>query len=99
MSLYNINPKASLHLTTMPTADHRHGNMGDAAMALLDFADIPASQGRERSLSPRRLIRFTATSSALSLGMLLAASPASAAPCQFAALTPSLFRTCFAVPI
>jgi hypothetical protein len=53
-------------------------------MALFDFFEIAALEGRERSVTPRRLMRFTATVSALGLGSLLAASPAAATPCRFA---------------
>jgi hypothetical protein len=62
------------------------------AMALFDFFDIAALEGRKRSVTLRRLMRFTASASALALAGLLAASPASsllaaspaAAPCKFA---------------
>jgi hypothetical protein len=64
-------------------------------MASSDILDIAALEGRERSVTPRRLMRFTATVSALALGSLLAVSPAgnlpaaspAAAPCKFAPVT------------
>jgi len=53
-------------------------------MALLDFVDIATWKERERPVRPRRLMHFMAMISALSLGGLLAAAPAAAAPCKFA---------------
>jgi PKD domain len=53
-------------------------------MAFFDFLDIAAFEGRERSVTPHRLMRFTTSASALALASLLAASPATAAPCKFA---------------
>jgi hypothetical protein len=47
------------------------------AMALFDFFDIAALEGRKR-------LAFIATASAMALAGLLAASPAAAAPCKFA---------------
>jgi hypothetical protein len=61
----------------MPTANQPPRlNPGDAAMAYL--------KGHERSVTPRRLMRFTAAASVLVLAGLLAASPAVADPCKFA---------------
>src|SRR5512144_2505536 len=51
------------------------------AMALFDFFE--ALEAGERSVTPRRLMRFTAAG-ALALGSMLAASPAAAAVCKFA---------------
>jgi hypothetical protein len=56
-------------------------------MALFDFGDIAAPGRRERSVTPRKVMRFTGAASALSFGLLLAASPAAAAPCRFAPTT------------
>ena len=53
-------------------------------MALIEFFDIAGLEGRERLITPRDLTRFITTFFALVLGSLLAASPAVAAPCQFA---------------
>jgi hypothetical protein len=54
------------------------------AVALLDLFDIAALDGRERSITPRKLTRFTMAAGALVLGSLLSALPAAAATCQFA---------------
>jgi hypothetical protein len=53
-------------------------------MAIFHFFDVTALEGRERSLTLLRLMRFAAIASTLALASLLAASPATAAPCQFA---------------
>ena len=50
---------------------------GGNGMALFDFFDIAALEGRERSVTSRRLMRFTTSTSALALGSLLAVVPAS----------------------
>jgi hypothetical protein len=54
------------------------------AMALFHFFDITALEGRGRSITPHRSMRYAAAASALALASLLAASTATAAPCQFA---------------
>jgi len=56
-------------------------------MALFDFVGIATLNARERSVSRHGLMRFTAASSALALGSLLAVSPAAAAECEFAPTT------------
>jgi hypothetical protein len=53
-------------------------------MGLFHLFDITALQGRGRSLTPHKSMRFAATAGALALAGLLAASPATAAPCRFA---------------
>ena len=53
-------------------------------MAIFHFFDIRAFEGRECSTTPHSLMRFAAITSVLVLASLLAASPATAAPCQFA---------------
>jgi PKD domain len=53
-------------------------------MALFEVLDIAGLRGRERSITPCSVMRLFTPVFALALGSMLAASPAVAAPCQFA---------------
>jgi hypothetical protein len=53
-------------------------------MALFEVLDIAGLRGRERSITPCSVMRLFTPVFALALGGMLAASPAVAAPCQFA---------------
>jgi hypothetical protein len=57
---------------------------GGMAMAVFDLFDIGAWKARDRSITPRKSMRFSMIVSALVLGSLPAASPAVASPCRFA---------------
>jgi hypothetical protein len=71
--------------TITSSANPRRGSIGEyAAMALFHFADIAALQGRGHSFTRKRLLRTCTAAGALALASLLAASPATAATCQFA---------------
>src|SRR5262245_29990473 len=70
----------------MPMANQPPARSGDANMAF-HFVDIAASGRPDRLVTPRRLMRFTATASALAVGSLLTASPAAAATCKFAPMS------------